>query len=147
MRKVESSILIHQPASVIFDAFTNRESLKAWWGVERCLVDRRQGGVYSLTWGISDKGFHYISTGIITVFQPGKELLIDHFIYFNPDIEILGPTWLSIKLEELNSQETILHLTQGGYQSGKDWDWFYHSVQDAWPKVLVQLKKFLEQQD
>jgi hypothetical protein len=144
MRKVETAIEIHQPASIVFDAFVEPPLLKNWWGVERCLIEKRQGGLYSLAWEASSKGFHYVSTGIITVFIPGKELLIDNFVYFNPEKQILGPTFLSIKLPEDNNM-TTLRLTQGGYQSGGDWDWFYESVKDAWPKVLVDLKKFLEQ--
>ena len=143
MRKVEAAIDIHQPASVVFDAFTNPVSLQKWWGVERCLVEHKQGGLYSLAWNISKKGIQYISTGVITVFIPGKELLIDHLVYFNPDKPILGPAYLDIKFREENSI-TSVHLVQGGYQEGKDWDWYYEAVKQAWPKVLVDLKKFLE---
>ena len=143
MRKVEAAIQIDQPASKVFDAFTEPSLLRSWWGVESCLIEKKQGGLYSLAWEASSKGFHYVSTGIITVFLPGKELLIDHFVYFNPDKQILGPTYLSIKLQE-DGNSTSLKLVQGGYQCGGDWDWFYDSVLDAWPKVLEALKKFLE---
>ncbi len=144
MRKVEASILIHQPASKVFDAFTETALLRGWWGVERCLVEKRQGGIYSLAWDISEKGFHYISTGVITVYKPAQELLIDHFVYFNPGKQILGPTYLFVKLETNGDHQTKLQLVQGGYQLGGDWDWFYDSVKEAWPKVLENLKKFLE---
>jgi hypothetical protein len=70
-------------------------------------------------------------------------LLIDHLVYFNPEKPILGPTYLAIKLEEHNST-TKLRLVQGGYQYGGEWDWFYEAVKDAWPKVLQNLKEFLE---
>ena len=143
MKKVEASTRIHQPALKVFDAFTEPALLKNWWGVEKCLIEKKQGGIYSLAWGVSEKGFQYISTGVITVFIPGKELLIDHFVYFNPERSILGPTYLRIKFEENNS-ETLLQLVQGNYQSSIEWDWFYNSVNDAWPKVLEDLKRFLE---
>jgi uncharacterized protein YndB with AHSA1/START domain len=47
MRKVETAIEIHQPASKIFDAFIEPSLLKSWWGVETCFVEKRQGGLYS----------------------------------------------------------------------------------------------------
>ena len=144
MRKVDTAIEIHQPALKVFNAFVEPSLLKSWWGVENCLIEKKQGGLYSLAWEISPNGFHYISTGIITVFIPGKEILIDHLVYFNPEKQILGPTFLSIKLQEEKNLTTI-RLLQGGYQSGGDWDWFYDSVKEAWPKVLEDLKKFLEQ--
>ncbi len=143
MRKVEAAIEINASSSKVFDAFTEPELLKGWWGVERCLVEKKQGGLYSLAWGISDKGFQYVSTGVISVYIPDKELLIDHFVYFNPGKPILGPTYLRIHIKE-NIDTTSLLLTQGIYQTGGDWDWFYESVLDAWPKVLLELKKFLE---
>lgn len=144
MRRVENTITIHQPASKVFDAFTEPSQLKNWWGVERCLVEKKQGGLFSLAWDINSNGFHYISSGIITVYVPQKELMVDHLVYFNPEKQILGPTFLSIRLKEENNI-TTLQLIQGGYQYGGDWDWFFDSVMQAWPKVLEDLKKFLEQ--
>ena len=144
MRKVETAIDIHQPASKVFDAFIEPALLKSWWAVDSCLIEKKQGGLYSLAWEAGSKGFQYVSTGIITVFIPARELLIDNFVYFNPEKQILGPTFLSIRLQEDNNF-TAVRLIQGGYQSGGDWDWFYDSVKEAWPKVLEDLKKFLEQ--
>jgi len=143
MRKVEASIVIHQPALKVFDAFIEPRHLRKWWSAERCLIENRQGGIYSLAWKISKHGFQYISTGVITVYHPGRELMIDHFVHFNPERSILGPTYLSLRMNEKDSS-TDLQLVQGGYQSGYDWDWFYDSVRDAWPKVLLDLRKYLE---
>ena len=143
MRKVEASIEINCPAQKVFDAFTESSLLKGWWRVDRCLIEKKQGGIYALAWDISDNGFRYISTGLITVYLPGKELLVDHFIYFNPEKEILGPTWLAIKIEEQDDL-SLLQLIQGGYQNGESWDWFYAAVKDAWPRALAALKEHLE---
>jgi len=70
-------------------------------------------------------------------------LLIDHFVYFDREKPILGTTYLAIKLDQSDSF-TKLRLVQGGYQQGGDWDWFYEAVKDAWPKVLRDLKEFLD---
>jgi len=143
MRKVEATINIGSSSATVFNAFIEPLQLKKWWGVERCLIETKQGGIYSLTWNINNQGFQYISTGVITVYQPAEELLIDHFVYFNPERSILGPTYLCIKLEEVHLA-TQLILIQGNYQEGGDWDWFYEVVKDAWPKVLQNLKNYLE---
>ena len=103
MRKVEATVNIERPCTTVFNAFIEPPQLKKWWGVERSLIETKQGGIYSLTWNISSQGFQYISTGVITVYQPAEELLIDHFVYFNPEKSILGPTYLCIKLEEIDS--------------------------------------------
>ena len=145
MRKVEATVDINCSAEQIFNAFIQSSLLKQWWNVDRCLIEPQQGGVYSLAWNVSKEGFQYVSTGIITVFNPAKELMIDHFVYFNPEKSILGPTFLFVKLEE-NVSSTRLNLVQGGYQYGGEWDWFYDAVKDAWPKVLLDLKSFLERE-
>ena len=93
--------------------------------------------------GISATMAFAISTGLITVYLPGKELLVDHFVYFNPEKEILGPTWLAIKIEEQDDL-SLLQLIQGGYQNGENWDWFYAAVKDTWPRALEALKEYLE---
>jgi uncharacterized protein YndB with AHSA1/START domain len=139
MRKAEAAITILQPSVKVFEAFTNPSLLQQWWGVERCLVEQKQGGLYSLAWNISKKGIQYISTGVITVFIPGKELLIDHLVYFNPEKPILGPVYLDIRFRE-EENSTHVQLVQGGYQEGKDWDWYLEAVKEAWPRVLLDLK-------
>ena len=107
MRKVEATIEINCSPEQIFNAFIQPKLLKQWWNVERSLVEPRQGGVYSLAWNVSKEGFQYVSTGIITVFNPAKELLIDHFVYFNPEKSILGPTFLSVRIESDDSSSKI----------------------------------------
>jgi len=143
VRKTEASIRIHRPPAQIFDAFVNPQLLSGWWGVDRCLVEKRQGGVYSLAWDVNENGFRYVSTGLITVYLPPSELLVDHLVYFNPEKQILGPTFLHLRITDEGKIST-LQLVQGNYQEGADWDWFYSAVAEAWPKALDSLRNFLE---
>ncbi len=41
---------------------------------------------------------------------------------------------------------SLLKLEQGPYPEGmgEHWDWYYEVVKDAWPKVLITLKQYLE---
>lgn len=55
---------------------------------ERALVEKRNGGVYTLAWDISDKGFGYVSSGTIKNYEHGKALEITNFVYLNPAHEI-----------------------------------------------------------
>ncbi len=144
MRKVEANITISQPATLVFDAFTDPVMLKGWWGVERCLIEKKKGGLYSLAWQISEKGFGYISTGVVTLYNRGHELMIDQLVYFNPEKMILGPTSLLVKFRTMDRDRTQVLLTQSRYQDGGDWDWYYDSVREAWPEVLKKLKSFVE---
>lgn len=143
MRKVEVIIDIEATPEKIISAFTDYDMLNDWWGVERNLIDKKAGGLYTLAWNISDKGFGYVSTGIIRDYQPGKILVIDNFVYLNPDRPFLGPMKLTIRVKG-KGELTELYLCQDGYQSGPDWDRYYEAVKDAWPKALQGLKDYLE---
>jgi hypothetical protein len=77
--------------------------LRTWWDVERTLIEKRVGGSYTLVWNITDKGFGFVSTGIIKNYIPGSVLEIDNFIYLNPGISILGPMKLTVHTKEKGS--------------------------------------------
>jgi hypothetical protein len=140
MRKVEVSTQINCKPEDMIRAFIDPEMLLNWWGVERAFIEPRVGGNYVLTWNISEKGFGYVSTGVISEYDPGHCLVLKNLIYLNPERSILGPMSLSIR-----ATKGRFHLSQDGYQSGKDWDWYYDEVKSAWPMVVKNLKHFLEE--
>jgi uncharacterized protein YndB with AHSA1/START domain len=143
MHKVEAEIIMNASPSLVFNAFTEFEMLKEWWGVERCLIEKKAGGVYSLAWGISESGFRYVLSGTINIYKENEELEISNLVYFNPEKPILGPMSLRIKLGKINNS-TRLILVQDGYQTGIDWGWYYEAVKEAWPQVLISLKEYIE---
>ncbi|MDH7448421.1 hypothetical protein QBK95_22530 [Aquimarina sp. 2201CG14-23] len=92
---------------------------------------------------MSDKGFGYVSTGIIKKYNPFNELVVSDFVYLNPEKPILGPMSLTIKATEIDGI-TNVYLCQDGYQNGKDWDWYFEAVKGAWPNVIQTIKEYLE---
>lgn len=146
MRFVDAEIAINIAPKQGVDAFTDPELLKGWWGVERSLVELKPGGIYALAWGITEHGFRFISSGVVKSYREADHLHVENLIYLNPERPILGPLELSVQcLPE--KAGCLLKLRQGPYPAdgGPDWDWYYAVVSDAWPKVLVELKKFLEE--
>lgn len=119
------------------------DMLNGWWGVEKALVEKREGGVYALVWDISESGFRYVATGIIKSYKADAILEIENYTYLNLNMPIMGPMGLIIEAIVKNNQ-TELTVTQTGYQSGGDWDWYYDAVKQAWPDVLASLKEYLE---
>lgn len=146
MRNVESDIAIAVSPEKVIRGFTDADMLKSWWGVERSLIELKTGGLYTIAWGISDKGILYVSSGIIKEYDPAYLLHIEKYIYLNPGRSFLGPQELKIHAMSSGNGCTVI-LTQGPYpeNSSDDWDWYYEAVSDAWPKVLTTLKKFLEE--
>jgi uncharacterized protein YndB with AHSA1/START domain len=143
MRKVELSIVIQVSPEKIIEAFLDEYMLHQWWGVQRSLIERRAGGIYTLAWDITSKGFGYVMTGIIMRYEPNGLLEISQLAYLNPERPLLGPMRLTIHAFK-SEQGTTLNLCQEGYQEGDDWDWYYDAVKLAWPLVADTLKDFLE---
>jgi uncharacterized protein YndB with AHSA1/START domain len=143
MKKVEASIEVEVSSQQAMDAFLSPEHLKAWWGVERSFIELKVGGIYALAWQISDAGIKYISTGVIKEYQPPSRLVIEKWVYFNPEKPIMGPLELSFNIEPAGTHSKI-SVCQAGYREGEHWQWYYDAVVLAWPMVLKELKKYLE---
>ena len=143
MRKVEVITNIRSKPSKIISAFTDPDMLREWWNVERTLIDTRPDGLYALAWNISPKGFGFVSTGITKTYHPDSTLIVDNFLYLNPEKSFLGPMTLAIRAQPTASL-TELYLCQDGYQDGGDWDWYYEAVKEAWPATVQTLKDYLE---
>jgi uncharacterized protein YndB with AHSA1/START domain len=145
-RSVEAFVHIQAAPQHVLDAFLRAELLQGWWGVERALVEPKEGGVYALGWNISKAGFKYVFSGVIGSYHPNRCLHITNAVYFNPERQLLGPMNLHMDVAE-DRGGSHLHLVQDGYQSGQDWDWYYAAVKEAWPIALESLKKFLEKEN
>lgn len=144
MRLVAASIEINAKPGNILPAFLRQDHLRIWWGVDRSLIEPKAGGLYTLAWEISEQGIKNISTGIVTELIPSEYLMIKNLVYMNPGKKILGPMELEIDLMAHNEKTTKVGVVQSGFQYGGDWDWYYNSAGEAWPKTLDLLKKYLE---
>jgi len=143
MRSVESSIRISVRPEKVLDAFLQIEHLRGWWGVDRCLVEPKAGGVWACAWERSNAGYKYVGTGIIARYEKGRSLRIEKMTYFNPDHPILGPLTLTITVGVIGGN-SLVSVLQDGYGRGADWDWYYEAVVDSWPTALKMLKEYLE---
>lgn len=146
MRKVEVTTHIRTTPTKLISAFIKPDMLRGWWSVERTLIDPKPGGVYTLAWNVTDKGFGFVSTGIIKSYQSESTLIVDNFVYLNPEKSMLGPMSLTIKAKHKGNVAEI-YLCQDGYQPGGDWDWYHDVVTQAWPKVVQNLKEYLEKEN
>ncbi|WP_258103239.1 SRPBCC domain-containing protein [Marinoscillum sp. MHG1-6] len=142
-KKVEVNIEIDTTPERVIEAFMDAQMLKEWWEVEKCLIQKKVGGIYTLAWNITESGMAFVSTGIIKNYDPAGELTITDFVYLNPDKPFLGPMSLWVKAIP-NDSSSDVYLCQDGYQEGDDWDWYYQAVKEAWPKVMVSFKEYLE---
>lgn len=142
MKKVEVDLLIKTKPKSVIEAFTDSSLLHDWWGVEKTLIQKYVGGIYTLAWNVNKDGIGYVSTGIIEKCDD-NELEITNFVYINPEKQFLGPMRLVIRAFDFKEYAKV-YLCQDGYQDGGDWDWYYNSVKNVWPEILSELKDYLE---
>lgn len=145
MKTAEARFSTKATAHKVIQAFTDPQHLQKWWAVERSLIDKNVGGLYCLAWAISDKGFGFISSGVIQEYQPDSLLVIGQLAYFNPEKPILGPMQLRLEAREIEGI-TQVHICQSGFQEGPEWDWYYEAVKNGWTGVGEILKAYLEQE-
>lgn len=143
MKSVRSSVDLPVAPELALEMFLNLTHMQNWWGVERGLVELKVGGCWTVAWQISDKGFGYVSTGIISEYEPVSKLKIDNMVYLNPEKPLLGPMTLEINVKPENGG-TLLTVEQSGYREGEDWEWYYNAVVDGWPYALNLLKDYAE---
>lgn len=105
-------------------------------------MEARTGGAYTLAWHVTADGFGYVTSGVIEEISAGA-LRVGSVVYLNPERPILGPMSITVTAEatRLGCRLTVL---QDGYREGPDWDWYYDSVQHAWPLVLTTLSEYAE---
>lgn len=107
MKKVEVTIDIQTTPAIIIQAFTDSDMLRDWWGVERSFIEKRNGGAYVIAWNVMDKGFGYVSTGVISTYDANGLLDIDNFVYLNPERSILGGMKLTVNAREKNGMSEL----------------------------------------
>jgi len=140
---VTSEIRLRADASTILNCLLDLKHLKAWWGVDSCFIEPKDGGLYALTWLRTFEGIKFISTGRIKFYNPRTHLHLEDMLYINSEKPILGPFTINYDIEEKNGYST-LRVRQGGFQKGGEWDWYYQAVLDGWPQALVMLKTYIE---
>lgn len=145
MKAVETTVHVAASPEAALQAFLQLEAMQKWWGVERGLVEPREGGVWALAWERSEHGFKYVITGRISSLQPGRQVVITEMLYFNPERPVLGPMSLTITATPAHGS-CDLTIRQDGYRDGPDWDWYYKVVSWAWPEVAKDIKSYLEKQ-
>jgi uncharacterized protein YndB with AHSA1/START domain len=143
MKHVETTVRVAAPPEALIRAFIDVEAMGQWWGVDRGLVEPREGGTWALAWERSPAGFKYVTTGRIMSLEPGRRICIAELVYFNPERPVLGPMTLTVEVAAVEGGSDVT-IRQEGYQDVSDWNWYYDAVRVAWPEVAKSLKRYAE---
>lgn len=138
-RMVETTRVISASPRQVMDAFLNDDDLKAWWKVSRSLVERKKGGIWSITWDDwSEDKTQHAWIGEIDELSPDR-LLISRLLMIEPDMPLFGPMQLEIKVKAVDGG-TELTVSHRGYRYGDNWDKIYQLVVNGWDHVLGDME-------
>lgn len=140
---IESSVEIKASISQILAALTELKHLNKWWGVDSALIEKKDGGIYCITWLKSEAGIKFISTGRIKLYDRHSHLHLEDMIYINSEKPILGPFTIQYNIQE-KTGHCVLNVRQGGFEKGAKHEWYYEAVLQGWPEALMMLKNYLE---
>jgi len=143
LRFIQSEIRIRATVKEILDALLELKHLKEWWGIDDGLIEKKDGGLYTVTWLKSKDGIKFISTGRIKLYDKTSHLHLEDMVYINSERPLLGPFTIQYNVVEHKSY-SILKVKQGGFEKGPKHEWYYSATQEGWPQALVMLKNYLE---
>lgn len=138
-RTVEASVVIPASPTEAIDAFLTDAGLTGWWQVSRSLVERKVGGVWSISW--DDWGAEetqHAWTGVIEALSPTR-VVIGRLVMNEPDRPLFGPLELEIEAVPADGGTRVI-VYHRGYRDGADWDWMHDTVVRGWAHVLGDLR-------
>jgi len=111
-REIQLACRFHRSPQVLFDAWTQPEHLRHWWGCEgtslvHCEIDLRVGGSWSLTLRMPDGSEHPFHGAYREIDQPHR--LVYTECYDMPNVG--SPEWLTTVSFEPTPEGTLLTHT------------------------------------
>jgi uncharacterized protein YndB with AHSA1/START domain len=144
-RSVETTRIISASPEEVLDAFIDDTGLKGWWKVSRSLVERKQGGVWSITWDDwGEEKTQHAWIGVIEELTPNR-LLIGNLVMMEPDMPLFGPMQLEISVEPA-AGGTSVTVSHRGYRYGDHWDTMFELVINGWDHVLGDMETWARQE-
>jgi len=140
---IQSEIVINSSPDKILNALLEFDHLREWWGVDKCFIEKKDGGLYTLAWMPTEDGYKYVSTGQIKVYAKKSHLHLEKMLYLNYLKPILGPFTITYDLEK-SKDKTKLIVKQNGFKKEPDYQWLYEVSKDGWSESLILLKSYLE---
>jgi len=130
-RTVEREMFIAAAPERVFQAFTTREGLEAWFGT-RVEIDLRPGGVFNMWWQEE-----YV-VGEIVRFDRPRQL-----IFTWDDGPQYGVTTCTVDFIP-ESDGTLVRLCHTGFGDSENWDALYDGIIGGWVAELANLKRWAE---
>jgi uncharacterized protein YndB with AHSA1/START domain len=141
-REIAFTCRLQRRARSLFEAWTEPEHLKHWWGCEgsqitQCAIDLRVGGAWSLVMRMADGSEHPFHGTYREVVRPGRLVYTECY-----DMPRIGsPEWLTtVTFDEFQGATVVTHTIQHKSRAVRD-----AHLQAGMQEGMVQTLTRLEQ--
>ena len=141
MRSLIAETTVAAQPKQVWQAWTSKEALQAWWPVPDANIDLRIGGSFELMMTMElPEGQRGSEKCKILSYVPGEMLT---FTWNAPPTLALRETntWVAITFSRDPADSTAVRLVHTGFLEGPDWDDYLAYFQAAWPGVLQRLSE------
>jgi uncharacterized protein YndB with AHSA1/START domain len=145
----DHSILITAAPTRVLGAFFDPLALAAWWHTTRSVTAPRVLGVYAVEWEPTAEADDLLGRlggvfyGVVTEYQPGRELLVSEAWWLPPDTDPVGPMSLEVSCA-MDGPACRLRVRQSGFEDSARWRRYYSVIERGWQLSMAALKEYVE---
>lgn len=141
---VRRSVRVRATPERAFEAFVSVPEVLSWLA-DGAVIGARPGGGWGVGWfrdPSSDAGTTL--RGTLSVFEPGKRLVVAEAVFSTADDEEFGPLTLRVDFHARDGGTEVV-LVQEGRSPAPGWEAHGIPVPDAWEIHLRQLRLWLDE--
>jgi uncharacterized protein YndB with AHSA1/START domain len=145
----EHSILITAAPARVLGAFFDPAALAVWWQAARSVTVARTLGVYAIEWEPTAEADDILGRlggvfyGIVSDYEPGRELVVSDAWWLPPDTNPVGPMSLQVTCT-MDGPACRLLVRQSGFEESPRWRRYYGVIDRGWKMSMAVLKDYLE---
>lgn len=136
-RMIEAQVTVSASLKEVWEAWTTEAGAKTFFAPD-CRIDLRPGGAYEMYFNLdAEPGLQGGEGMIILAVQPDEMF---SFTWNAPPhlAEARGQmTHVTLRLREIDSNQTTVELYHDGWGSGGEWDEAYEYFTEAWKYVVL----------
>lgn len=147
--RLDVSLVIKAPPTLVLRAFFDADALGAWWQTARSVTTPRVLGVYAIEWSPTEHRDEVLGRlggvfrGTIMQFEPGRGFFVADAFWLPPDGDPIGPMALEVSCTPVASA-TEVRVVQSGFEESARWRRYYGIIGIGWERALKSLKMLLE---
>ena len=144
--------LVHQeslPATAGegFKLLITPSAICSWWSAASAIVQPQLNGIWAATWGEDTDAPHYVSSAVMTVFEPDQRIVLTDYSYWakEGDLPFDADFTTEFLINPLDNESSRLTVSQDGFPDTPEAQAFYDSCVQGWQDTFLGILRYLDQ--